>query len=158
MQSDPINLCHPSPCGRHSECTVRHNNAHCECLPNYIGAPPNCRPECITNDDCSNYLACINLHCKNPCTNSCGLNAQCSVTIHTANCYCPENMNGNPFVECLTTQSEFLMLKYYYCFVFFFFQCFVNLIVQKSHNKITRIVSKILDFVNIICKHVQSNK
>lgn len=68
----PRDPCQPSPCGPSSTCRSHGGTPSCQCLPGYIGAPPNCRPECVINDDCSTRLACINNKCKDPCPGSCG--------------------------------------------------------------------------------------
>lgn len=94
------NPCLPSPCGPNSKCLVNAGEAQCSCLEQYIGQPPNCRAECLNNDDCANNLACINLKCTDPCPGSCGLNAICLVSLHIPNCQCPSGMTGNPFNAC----------------------------------------------------------
>ena len=48
---EPKNPCVPSPCGQYSICRVSNTRAVCSCQPNYYGAPPNCRPECMVNSD-----------------------------------------------------------------------------------------------------------
>lgn len=95
--SDP---CQPSPCGPNALCQVRGDSPACTCLPNYIGAPPNCRPECTINPECSSQLACINQKCDDPCAGSCGHNAQCSVVNHTPVCACIAGYTGDPFSGC----------------------------------------------------------
>ena len=48
----------------------------------YFTAP---RPECTTDPECPDHLACIQEKCQNPCfTTTCGVNAQCKVTRHRA--------------------------------------------------------------------------
>lgn len=69
-------------------------------MPDFIGAPPNCRPECISNSECAPLLACINKKCQNPCVNTCGTNAECRVVSHTPICICPELYSGDPTVQC----------------------------------------------------------
>lgn len=96
----PKNPCLPSPCGPFSECRDTNGIPSCTCLPNYIGAPPGCRPECTINADCPSNVACINQKCKDPCPGSCGLNAQCTVKKHTPICSCIENYVGDSFTEC----------------------------------------------------------
>lgn len=99
-QQDPINPCAPSPCGPYSQCRVTSNSYSCTCLPNYQGSPPQCRPECISNSDCTNNLACINMKCKDPCVGSCGLNTECHVYNHIPQCICLQGYVGNPFISC----------------------------------------------------------
>lgn len=71
----PQNPCIPSPCGNFAECRPIGERATCNCLPNYIGSPPNCRPECVVNSDCPSDKSCIAERCRNPCDGSCGLNS-----------------------------------------------------------------------------------
>jgi len=92
--------CQPSPCGPYSECRVINGQASCSCLVNYAGSPPNCRPECVSNNECSFNLACINQKCRDPCPGVCGLNAECRVVSHVPECYCIFGFIGNPFVSC----------------------------------------------------------
>lgn len=98
-----IDPCQPTPCGPNSKC--RNSNGHpaCSCLTKFIGAPPNCRPECTINQDCQRSDACINQKCMDPCPGSCGLNSQCLVQNHIPICTCFENYIGNPFVVCNPT-------------------------------------------------------
>lgn len=70
------------------------------CLPNYFGMPPNCRPECVINSDCMSSKSCINGKCRDPCPNSCGVNAICHVNNHIPICTCLENYVGDPFISC----------------------------------------------------------
>lgn len=90
----------PSPCGPYAECRDIGGTPSCSCLANYIGSPPNCRPECIINSDCSSNTACMREKCRDPCPGSCGANAQCNVIIHTPTCTCPEGYTGDPFNQC----------------------------------------------------------
>lgn len=92
--------CLPSPCGPNSQCRNVNHQASCSCLPNFFGAPPNCRPECVTNSECSSNLACINNRCTDPCPGSCAYNAQCNVINHIPICSCPRDYIGDPFVSC----------------------------------------------------------
>lgn len=87
-------------------------------MPEYQGDPyVGCRPECVTNTDCALDRACIRNKCMDPCPNTCGQNALCSVYNHVPMCTCPAGMAGNAFVQCslagininqLTTNLEFL--------------------------------------------------
>lgn len=90
----------PSPCGSFSQCRNIGDSPACTCLENYIGQPPNCRPECTIHSECSSDKACINMKCVNPCPGSCGTNALCSVINHIPACRCPEGYTGNTFVLC----------------------------------------------------------
>lgn len=97
---DPVDPCQPSPCGLNAVCRVIGESPSCSCLPDFIGSPPNCRPECVSNAECPNNLACINQKCKNPCSGQCGENAECRVVSHAANCICLAGYVGDPFSRC----------------------------------------------------------
>jgi hypothetical protein len=102
----PQNPCQPSPCGPNSECQVRGESPACSCLQNYIGSPPNCRPECTINPECSSNLACVNQKCSDPCPGSCGTNARCNVVNHTPVCSCNPGFTGDPFIGCSVVQGR----------------------------------------------------
>lgn len=95
-----INPCSPSPCGPNSQCRDANNQAICTCLPTFFGYPPNCRPECTINSDCSMNTACLNQRCRDPCPGTCGINAECQVINHNAICSCPLHLSGDPFSKC----------------------------------------------------------
>lgn len=69
-------------------------------MPNYIGNPPTCRPECTLSSDCDQTKACINQKCEDPCPGSCGLKAECSVVNHNPICTCRQGYTGDPFTAC----------------------------------------------------------
>lgn len=92
--------CQPSPCGQYSQCRVINGQAVCSCLPTYIGSPPSCRPECLTNSECAIQLACINQKCVDPCANICGSHAICRVIRHNPICSCQNGFTGDPFSNC----------------------------------------------------------
>lgn len=94
------NPCSPSPCGPNSQCREVNNQAICTCLPSFFGYPPNCRPECTVNSDCSMNMACLNQRCRDPCPGTCGINAECQVINHNAICSCPLHLSGDPFSKC----------------------------------------------------------
>ncbi|KAG8227100.1 hypothetical protein J437_LFUL007437 [Ladona fulva] len=95
-----IDPCQPSPCGPNAECRVVGDSPSCSCLPEYRGSPPNCRPECVSNSECPNHLACINQKCSDPCSNACGVRAECRVVSHFPNCFCPSGFFGDAFIQC----------------------------------------------------------
>lgn len=97
----PVNPCNPSPCGLYSECRAIGESPSCSCLPNYFGSPPNCRPECVVNTDCSSDRACIAEKCRNPCDGSCGFNSECRVQNHIPICNCRQGFTGDPFTQCV---------------------------------------------------------
>lgn len=101
----PSNPCIPSPCGPYSQCRDVGGIPSCSCLENYIGVPPQCRPECTMNSECTSNLACINQKCVDPCPGSCGLSAMCNVYNHIPICTCEEDYTGDPFSNCYPKPS-----------------------------------------------------
>lgn len=69
-------------------------------MPNFIGSPPNCRPECVVSSECPANLACVEKKCSNPCLTACGVNANCNVINHSPICVCKQGLTGNPFTTC----------------------------------------------------------
>lgn len=107
IQPVQINPCSPSPCGSNSICREVNNQATCSCASEMIGSPPNCRPECISNSECSSNLACMNNKCQNPCQGVCAINAECKVVSHTPMCACLNNLIGDPLVQCYEKQQDY---------------------------------------------------
>ena len=98
--------CLPSPCGPNSECRVVNGGPSCQCLPTYMGSPPNCRPECTMNSDCPPNQACMRERCRDPCPGSCGMNAQCTILNHVPICACFDGYTGDPFSSCTPAPVE----------------------------------------------------
>jgi hypothetical protein len=107
MPTDP---CMPSPCGPNADCRSVGDKPACSCLQNFIGSPPNCRPECIVNTECDPTKACITSKCRDPCPGSCGVNAECRVQNHIPICTCLSGYTGDPFTQC-----SFIIGKYIKC-------------------------------------------
>lgn len=104
-EKDPEFPCQPSPCGPNSECRDIGGSPSCSCLQGFIGSPPYCRPECVSNSECASNLACINRKCRDPCPGSCSQNAECRVVNHSPMCYCPAGYVGDPFTQCTIRES-----------------------------------------------------
>lgn len=104
-----VNPCQPSPCGSNALCQVINDSPSCSCLPEFIGSPPNCRPECVSNSECPSHQACINQKCKDPCPGSCGNNAECRTVSHTPMCVCAIGYTGDPFTQCFTRPSKIFL-------------------------------------------------
>lgn len=96
----PENPCYPNPCGSFSDCRNINNVASCSCIRDYVGSPPNCRPECLVSSQCVGNKACVNERCIDPCVGLCGSNAQCSVLNHIPSCRCDESYTGDPYNNC----------------------------------------------------------
>lgn len=102
----PKDPCRPSPCGLFSTCHVAGERPVCACLPDYMGAPPNCKPECRTSAECPSDRACINQRCRDPCPGTCGYNARCRCTNHSPICSCYDGYTGDPFHQCVPERSR----------------------------------------------------
>lgn len=102
--SEPLppttNPCLPSPCGPNADCRVQEDHPICTCISGMFGAPPNCRPECVIDQDCISSLTCIQKKCLDPCAGSCGFNTNCTVQNHRPICHCYEGYEGDPFSGC----------------------------------------------------------
>ena len=96
----PVNPCNPSPCGPFASCKPLRETPMCSCNAGYQGSPPNCRPECLINDECPKIQACIKQRCLDPCSGACGLNAECEPRNHIAIFKCPVGYEGDPFRQC----------------------------------------------------------
>lgn len=106
----PSNPCQPSPCGPNSQCKVTNGQSVCSCLPEYMGSPPNCRPECVVSTECALDKTCTNHKCVSPCPGPCGLNTDCKVINHSPICTCRNSFTGDPFSRCYVMQGIFLFL------------------------------------------------
>ncbi|KAK7075251.1 hypothetical protein SK128_022665 [Halocaridina rubra] len=97
----PSDPCREETCAVNANCHVEGNRGICTCIPGYFGNPyAQCRPECVINSECPQYLACNNQRCTNPCPGTCGIDAICEVVHHNPICTCPRSMTGNPFTRC----------------------------------------------------------
>lgn len=92
--------CNPTPCGPNSICRPVGSSPVCSCQPGYLGVPPECRPECVSNSECSPSQACLNLKCQNPCEGACGRDSECRVVGHNPICVCPSGYTGDPLTGC----------------------------------------------------------
>lgn len=97
---EPSFPCTPNPCGPNSICKEFNKQSVCSCMPDYVGIPPACRPECIVSSECPSYNACVNRKCKDPCIGRCGINSKCRVINHSPMCYCEQGYTGDPFLRC----------------------------------------------------------
>jgi hypothetical protein len=107
--------CNPNPCGPHSNPPrVVGDRCDCSCLAGVQGSPPNCRPECVINDDCPTDRACQNQRCQDPCPGTCGINANCRVRNHLPICACNKNYVGDPFSSCneITSKLRYLPMPF----------------------------------------------
>lgn len=70
----------------------------------FVGTPPGCRPECVTNAECAQNRACVNQKCADPCPGTCGQNAFCQTINHRPICKCNPGYMGNPSTYCSLIQ------------------------------------------------------
>lgn len=110
VYEDETDPCIPSPCGSNSHCRSIGNRVVCSCVANYIGSPPNCRPECVVSSECSHDKTCINQKCRDPCPGTCGINARCQVVNHNPICSCNNGYTGDPFSRCVFNERKLLYL------------------------------------------------
>lgn len=103
IETEVKNPCSPTPCGFNSQCREINNQAVCSCLPEYLGSPPGCRPECTISSECARDKACVNQKCTDPCPGVCGLNTHCHVINHNPICTCQLSFTGDPFTRCYPT-------------------------------------------------------
>ena len=80
------------------------------------------KPECTTDPECPDHLACIREKCQDPCfTTTCGTNAECKVQRHRAVCTCRPGYEGDPYRICeerkiypyLHLKSEFYRILFF---------------------------------------------
>jgi len=99
--------CSPSPCGPNSLCRAINNQAVCTCQESFVGAPPNCKPECVVNSECPQNKACYKYKCTDPCPGTCGVEANCRVINHNPLCSCPQGKTGDPFSRCFPEPGNY---------------------------------------------------
>lgn len=150
MPGDP---CQPSPCGPYSNCRVIDNHAVCSCQPNYVGNPPQCRPECVVSTDCTQNTACIDQKCKDPCPGTCGQNADCQVINHNPVCSCTSGYTGDPFFGCVKERKIFIFVLFIVndIYIFFWLKYFLKrkesnldrnrVAIHAFHHRVDRILS-----------------
>jgi hypothetical protein len=121
------NPCDPSPCGPNSRCSIHDGEkAACTCLPEMKGIPPNCRPECLINQDCPSTRSCISGKCVDSCKGACGSNSVCQVIDHVPLCSCYDSYEGDPYSSgCVLRQGKIL--------IYFLGNIFGNICVNLFH-------------------------
>ena len=66
------------------------------------------KPECTSDPECPNHLACIQEKCQDPCySHSCGRNAECKAKNHRAICICFPGYVGDPYSFCEERKNTF---------------------------------------------------
>lgn len=105
-----VNPCLLGTCGPNSECHELDGRAVCSCAFGMLGAPPNCRPECVIHQECPSNRACIAQQCQDPCIGSCGFNARCTTQNHQPICSCIEGYEGDPYASCTPRQGEYIFV------------------------------------------------
>ena len=105
------NPCYPNPCGLYSQHKEHNGSCVCSCEIASIGAPPNCRPECMVSSACSQTTACIQQQCRDPCHGDwCGTNAECEVINHNPTCTCSKGYHEDPVSAVCTILSKTIFM------------------------------------------------
>lgn len=102
VNSECVDACLITQCGANAVCKVDgYHKARCYCRDGFNGNPyERCeRPECTTDSECPNNLACKNERCVSPC--ECSPGAQCNVINHRAVCRCPPGYKGDGYTQCV---------------------------------------------------------
>lgn len=114
MPEEPVreDPCLRKPCGRNAYCVAQgYESFKCICETGYSGNPElGCFRECEHNNDCPDFLACVNYKCTDPCQGTCGINALCETRNHLPRCTCPPGYSGNPLQNCFRYVGEYPML------------------------------------------------
>lgn len=88
----------PCSCGANAECIVTKHRPICSCKQGYQGnANIACyAAECQRDSECTMDKSCVNNNCVNPCllADTCGINAECYVHNHVADCKCSSGYHG----------------------------------------------------------------
>jgi len=110
-QSSTTNLCSNFGCGSNADCQTLFSRPVCKCRVGYEGDPyTGCRrSECVENAECPSNKVCHNFQCINPCSTSCGVDAECDVRNHVTVCRCPTGFTGDPFTSCVLASSQALV-------------------------------------------------
>lgn len=112
-----VNECINNPCGHGAYCLNNRGGHICECPKGSVGDPygSGCtggiqpRQECSSNNDCENYLACVQGSCVNPCDNvPCGPNAYCEPDKHVPWCRCVVGFTEGSNNECVSQCDGFV--------------------------------------------------
>ena len=106
-----LDPCYGSPCGENSLCEGMNGVAFCSCLEGYVGSPPHCKEECVSDVDCMDGgNVCVDNRCRDACYGVCGINTECEAQQHYPSCSCIEGYTGDPFKECfpldITTKTQ----------------------------------------------------
>ncbi|MPC76474.1 hypothetical protein E2C01_070887 [Portunus trituberculatus] len=130
------NTCPPS-----AVCVSTNHQAQCECPPGTTGNPKHsCQiVECVNNNDCRNFEACVNGECKDPCTyyNPCAKDASCRVVDHTYKCYCLPGLTGDPRFNCEEPKDPSSCIMDQDCISTH--GCILDSLVTRYHNKVSAV-------------------
>ena len=111
------------PCGSGTACDVRQHTATCTCLSGlfgnpYVGCLAEDKPQCQSDFDCRQDLACVDGICKDLCSHlkPCGIGATCRVIDagqqRTVLCECPIGYTGSAYEECKIIDDDKPDCKY----------------------------------------------
>lgn len=111
-------VCDLDSCALTARCEGRHHQPVCNCQPGTTGNPyVECsgyreQPQCTVDSDCPSQLACINVHCENPCAKSdvCSPQQTCTVLdtlpLRTVMCRCPIDTTTDNAGRCVPVQPD----------------------------------------------------
>uniref|UniRef100_A0A0P4W4Y1 EGF-like domain-containing protein n=1 Tax=Scylla olivacea TaxID=85551 RepID=A0A0P4W4Y1_SCYOL len=130
------NTCPPS-----AVCVSTNHQAQCECPPGTTGNPKHsCQiVECVNNNDCRNFEACVNGECKDPCTyyNPCAKDASCRVVDHMYKCYCLPGFTGDPRFSCEEPKDPSSCVVDQDCIPTH--GCILDSLITRYHNKVSAV-------------------
>ncbi|ERL90523.1 neurogenic locus notch homolog protein 1 isoform X1 [Dendroctonus ponderosae] len=101
-EAQQVTTCTASTCGQNAQCQVIGGRPVCSCYRGYSGDPLSVctRSECLSDGECRGHLTCRNGRCIDPCSGTCGINADCQTRNHVPVCSCPPGYTGSPFSSC----------------------------------------------------------
>ncbi|CAG9797958.1 unnamed protein product [Chironomus riparius] len=93
-QQKCLKICECSSCGKNSVCEAADHTKICSCASGYYPkGSKGCRRRKIVGLSKDDEL---------DCSKFCGTNSLCTAKEDKISCFCPANMNGNPFKACMT--------------------------------------------------------
>ena len=97
------------------------------------------KPECVTDPECPQHLACIGQKCRDPCVpEQCAPTATCRVNNHRALCVCPPGLEGDPYRACVLRKSMFIFfIKIGFIQRLGDYQYYILSTLPQHHNKIS---------------------
>lgn len=130
-----------SMCPPSAVCVSSDHKGQCQCPPGTTGNPQHqCLiVECIQEDNCRNFEACINGECKEPCAyyNPCAKDAFCRVIDHEPKCECLPGFTGDPRFSCEEPKDPSTCVVDQDCVPTH--GCILDSLVTRYHNKVSAV-------------------